>query len=201
MIDSSTRQLARCHPLHQRGGRCAARRTPESSMNGSRSQSARWMWPQARPAAAGCPPRPGCGAGPRRFLSVPRPPDGNLDFGSAHRRQQAAPAALAVLDALVRAQPKWGAAHYERALALSVAGQGDAALEALRQAVALEPHLTDAWRALQITCAPAAMRRQLRQPTPSKSRPPLAIQDCCRRHKRSSRNRIPVAEHCFATPV
>jgi predicted Zn-dependent protease len=80
--------------------------------------------------------------------SVPAHPMALLILGSAHRRQQAAAAALAVLDPLVEAHPKWGAAYYEQALALAMAGQGEAALKALRQAVALEPNLTDAWRAL-----------------------------------------------------
>ena len=80
--------------------------------------------------------------------AAPSHPMALLILGSAHRRQQAAAAALAVLEPLVRSQPQWGAAHYELALARSMAGQGEAALQALREAVALEPNLTDAWRAL-----------------------------------------------------
>jgi predicted Zn-dependent protease len=80
--------------------------------------------------------------------AAPAQPLALLILGSAHRRQQAAAAALAVLDPLVRTHPQWGAAYYEQALALALAGRGDDALQALRQAVALEPNLTDAWRAL-----------------------------------------------------
>jgi tetratricopeptide (TPR) repeat protein len=136
----------------------------------------------------------------------PAHPMATLILGSAHRRQQAAPAALAVLDALVRAQPKWGAAHYERALALSVAGQGDAALEALRQAVALEPHLTDAWRALadhlrasgDEAAAEAAYAQQIKAAT----RDPRLLQAA----QALVENRIPVAEallrnHLFKFPT
>ena len=64
--------------------------------------------------------------------AAPTHPMALLILGSAHRRQQAAPAALAVLEPLVQAHPNWGAAYYELALAQAAAGQGEAALRALR---------------------------------------------------------------------
>jgi predicted Zn-dependent protease len=138
--------------------------------------------------------------------AAPAHPMALLILGSAHRRQQAAAAALAVLEPLVRAQPQWGAAHYEWALALSLAGQGEAALQALRQAVALEPNLTDAWRALadhlrasgDQAGAQAATARQIQAAT----RDPRLLQAA----QALVENRVPVAEallrkHLFKFPT
>ncbi len=56
--------------------------------------------------------------------------------------------ALAVLEPLVRAHPGWAQAQCDFGIALGRAGKGEAALVALRRAVALEPRLPQAWQAL-----------------------------------------------------
>ena len=53
-----------------------------------------------------------------------------------------------MLRALSLAQPGSAPAQYELALALSAAGEGAASTAALRRAVALDPELAGAWRAL-----------------------------------------------------
>jgi predicted Zn-dependent protease len=61
--------------------------------------------------------------------------------------------ALTTLEHLVARQPNWAAAHYEWGVALGDARRHEAALVALRRAVALKPDLPDAWReiAAQLT--------------------------------------------------
>src|SRR5258708_18748725 len=54
--------------------------------------------------------------------------------------------ALMSLERLVSRQANGAAAHYEWGVALGDSGQGEAALVALRRAVALKPDLPDAWR-------------------------------------------------------
>lgn len=138
--------------------------------------------------------------------AAPTHPMALLILGSAHRRQQAAPAALAVLEPLVQAHPNWGAAYYELALAQAAAGQGEAALRALREAVRLEPNLTDAWRALadhlrasgDHAGADAAAARQIQAAT----RDPRLLQAA----QALVENRVPVAEallrkHLFKFPT
>lgn len=56
--------------------------------------------------------------------------------------------ALALLDRLARAQPQAPLVHYEHGLALGRLGRGEAAVAALRRAVALQPTLARAWLAL-----------------------------------------------------
>jgi tetratricopeptide (TPR) repeat protein len=71
-----------------------------------------------------------------------------LIAGIAHRLLNDTPAAVATLEALTRAQPNSGVAHYEYGRALAAAGHGEAAVSALRRAVELSPDLPGAWRAL-----------------------------------------------------
>lgn len=56
--------------------------------------------------------------------------------------------ALAGLEDLCARRPDWAEAHYELGVTLGGSGKGEAAIAALRRAVALEPHLPDAWRVL-----------------------------------------------------
>jgi tetratricopeptide (TPR) repeat protein len=78
----------------------------------------------------------------------PNHPLATLVMGAARRLCSDSAGALEILEPLARAHPGWGTAQYELGLALTQSGHGDLALKALRRAVALEPNLTDAWRAL-----------------------------------------------------
>jgi len=78
----------------------------------------------------------------------PGQPIATLVAGIAQRMLGDASSAVATLEGLVRAQPNAGVTHYEYGLALAAAGHGEAAVAALRRAVALNPGLPGAWRAL-----------------------------------------------------
>ena len=80
--------------------------------------------------------------------ALPNNPPAVLILASARRRAGDLPAALDVLRALLDAQPRWAAAHFERAVVLSELGRGDEAIEALRRTVELRPEHADAWRML-----------------------------------------------------
>jgi len=82
------------------------------------------------------------------LVAVPGHPLATLVLGIARRLGGDAQSALEILEPLAHSQPKWGAAFYELALALGNLGRGEAAVEALRRAVELNPDLPDAWRAL-----------------------------------------------------
>jgi tetratricopeptide (TPR) repeat protein len=77
---------------------------------------------------------------------VPAHPGAALLLGAARRTAGNPAAALATLQPLTVAHPTWAAAHYELGLTLSDLGRHDDALNALRQAVDLQPDLPDAWR-------------------------------------------------------
>ena len=79
---------------------------------------------------------------------VPGHPVATLFLGAARRACGDAAAAAQILGPLAIAQPDWAAAHYEHGLALADLGQGEAALEELRRAVALNSGLAEAWLAL-----------------------------------------------------
>ena len=79
---------------------------------------------------------------------APGHPLATLLLGVAQRRARDAAASLAVLEPLAQSQPKWAAAHYELGLTQGALRNGEAAVAALRRAVALKPEMPDAWRAL-----------------------------------------------------
>jgi predicted Zn-dependent protease len=82
------------------------------------------------------------------LTTVPGHPNATLILGMARRAQGERESALATLTALVQAQPRSAAAHYELGVTLSELGQGEAAVAALRKAVELNPEFPDGWRAL-----------------------------------------------------
>lgn len=71
-----------------------------------------------------------------------------LVLAASHRLSGRVEDALAILDPLAHAQPQAPLVHYERGLALARTGRGDAAVVALRRALALKPDLAQAWLAL-----------------------------------------------------
>src|SRR5450631_2184628 len=79
---------------------------------------------------------------------APNHPLATLLLGTARRLRGDAAGALQVLEPRSAAQPNWAAAHYEWGVALGDAGRPEAALAALRRAVAVKPDLPDAWRAI-----------------------------------------------------
>ena len=79
---------------------------------------------------------------------VPGHPGAMLLLALAQRACGDAAAATVTLQRLCGEQPRWAAAHYELGKTLGGIGQGEAAIEALRQAVALKPDFPDAWLAL-----------------------------------------------------
>jgi tetratricopeptide (TPR) repeat protein len=79
---------------------------------------------------------------------APQHPAATLLLGAALRRGGRTEAALNTLEPLAHTQANWAAAQYERALALIDAGRSEAAVASLRRAVALQPDMADAWRAL-----------------------------------------------------
>ena len=80
--------------------------------------------------------------------AAPGDPRAQLILASALRRQGDAAAALAMLSPLAKAHPRAAHTQYELGLAHSALGRPDAAIAALRQAVAMRPDLAEAWRAL-----------------------------------------------------
>ncbi len=79
---------------------------------------------------------------------VPGHPGAQLLLAVAQRAGGDLPAALTGLEELCRRQPRWAEAQFELGVTLGGAGRGEAAIAALRSAVALKPELPDAWRAL-----------------------------------------------------
>jgi predicted Zn-dependent protease len=75
-------------------------------------------------------------------------PVATLITGIARRLLNDIPGALATFEELCRSQPGLGAAHYEYALALSAAADGEAAISSLRRAAQLSPTLPGVWRML-----------------------------------------------------
>ena len=80
--------------------------------------------------------------------AVPNHPPAVLLLAVARRRSGNASAALELLERLLQAQPKWGAAHFEYGVTLAELGQGDEAMQALLTAVKLDPEHPEAWRIL-----------------------------------------------------
>ena len=79
---------------------------------------------------------------------VPDHPVAMLLLAVAHRSCGDPGAALEGLQQLCLNQPRWAEAHYELGTALESVGRGDAAIVALRRAVALKPDMAAAWRLL-----------------------------------------------------
>jgi predicted Zn-dependent protease len=79
---------------------------------------------------------------------VPGHPGAMLLLAVAQRACGDLSAALAGLEEICRRQPQWAEARFELGVTLGSAGRGEAAIAALRSAVALRPELPDAWRAL-----------------------------------------------------
>lgn len=71
-----------------------------------------------------------------------------LVLAAAHRLRDRVDDALAILEPLARSQPRAALVHYEHGLTLARIGRGDAAVAALRHALALKPDLAQAWLAL-----------------------------------------------------
>ena len=80
--------------------------------------------------------------------AVPNHPPAVLLLATARRRSGNAQGALEILDPLVKAQPRWAAAHFERGVTLAAVGEGDDAIQALRRTVQLQPDHPEAWRVL-----------------------------------------------------
>jgi predicted Zn-dependent protease len=80
--------------------------------------------------------------------ALPGHPGGSLILGIARRNSGDPAAALAVLAPLAAAQPRWAAVHFELGVTLGALARGEDAVAELRTAVALNPDLPDAWRAL-----------------------------------------------------
>ena len=80
--------------------------------------------------------------------SIPNHPPAVLFLAMAKRRAGDPEAALEVFERLLDAQPKWGTANFEYAVALGDVGRGDDAIQALLKAVAFEPEHPEAWRVL-----------------------------------------------------
>jgi predicted Zn-dependent protease len=125
---------------------------------------------------------------------VPGHPQAMLLRAVAQRACGDAASAVATLQRLCREQPRWAPAHYELGKTLGGIGQGEAAIAALRQAVALNPDFPDAWLALadhlnaigDVHGADAAYARHLKAATkdPRLLAPAAALVE----------NRIPEAE-------
>ncbi len=79
---------------------------------------------------------------------APGHPVATLLLGIARRTGGDSPGAVRTLQPLAASQPNWAEAHYELGLALADDAQPEAALAALRRAVALRPTMPDAWRAI-----------------------------------------------------
>ena len=79
---------------------------------------------------------------------VPNDPRAVLVVGMARRRRGDAAGARAVLEPLARAQPRSAQTHLELGMVLAALGQAEAALDALRRAVALKRQLPEAWRTI-----------------------------------------------------
>ena len=80
--------------------------------------------------------------------SVPGHPHALLILGTARRRAGETHAALEVLEALAREQPRAAAVFLELGITRGEAGNVDGAANALKRATQLKPDLADAWRSL-----------------------------------------------------
>ncbi|HVI25022.1 MAG TPA: sulfotransferase [Xanthomonadaceae bacterium] len=79
---------------------------------------------------------------------VPGQPEALRLLAAARARQGDHAGALAILRPLAATHPRWARAQFDLGLALGRARQGAEALAALQRAVALDPNLPGAWRAI-----------------------------------------------------
>ncbi len=79
---------------------------------------------------------------------VPDQPVASVILGAAHRARGDAETAIGLLVPLAERYPDWVSPHYELGLAFGAAGRTTEAVGALRRAVAIQPAMADAWRAL-----------------------------------------------------
>ena len=79
---------------------------------------------------------------------MPGQPEAMLLLARARRRRSGPAAAMAVLEALIRARPNWAPAHLEAGLALWDLGEPGAAAAAAARAASLEPSSPRVWRTL-----------------------------------------------------
>jgi tetratricopeptide (TPR) repeat protein len=82
------------------------------------------------------------------LAAVPGQPEARLLLARAQYAQRRFDAAVATLSALAADQPRWAQAQLELGLMRGRLGHGEAAILALERAVALNPDLPQAWRAL-----------------------------------------------------
>ena len=82
------------------------------------------------------------------LTATPKDPRALLILASARRRQGFAKDAKALLEPLARAFPKAALTQYELGLCQAATGDAAAAAAALRAAIAANPDLADAWKAL-----------------------------------------------------
>ena len=80
--------------------------------------------------------------------AVAHEPNATLLLGVAQRLSGAFSDSVATLKELTTRQPNWAVAYFELAQSLGRASHGDAAIAALRRAVAIKPDLPAAWLAL-----------------------------------------------------
>lgn len=116
---------------------------------------------------------------------LPGHPGAELMLAIAARCQGRTAQAIATLETLARAHPDWCDAHWQLGLACVQAQETDAAIAALRRAVALKPDLPDAWRLLadqltlagDVVAADEAYARHIRHSTrdPRLLRPATAL--------------------------
>lgn len=82
------------------------------------------------------------------MVQSPRDPRPQLIRASALRRLGRAAEALPLLTSLVRDFPRAARTRYELGLCLTTTGNGDGGCEQLKEAVRLDPNLTEGWQAL-----------------------------------------------------
>ncbi len=80
--------------------------------------------------------------------AVPDYPPAVLLLASASRRSGDPAAAMSILEALVKQQDVWAAAHFEYGVTLAALGRGDEAIKALQRTVELKSGHPEAWRLL-----------------------------------------------------
>ena len=131
----------------------------------------------------------------REILRVlPDHPQAELLLASALRRQRQAPAAIALLEPLLRKHPDWAAAHMEAGLVLGSLGQAGAAITALRRALSIQPRLVPAWRGLADQLALVGDEAGAEEATASEIRASVTDPVLIKAATALLANKLPVAE-------